>query len=95
MVTFQDAHNTIRELIFTLYTVVEEGVSEHSAQTEQVVIGAIGRANKFLVDSGHEPVSYEEWRAEQDTQILETVFDENENEYFDVDEYTGFDPSSN
>ena len=57
--------SSLQELIFTMFTVIEEGTFDDSAETEQIAIEAIERANQTLEEYGADPITYEMWRAER------------------------------
>jgi hypothetical protein len=59
--------NSLQELIYTIFTVIEEGTFDENAETEQIAIEAIDRANQTLEECGADPVTYEVWRAEYDS----------------------------
>jgi len=51
-----------QELIYVMFAVIDEGVFDDSAQTEQIGFEAIERANQTLIAYGAEPVTYEMWK---------------------------------
>ena len=56
--------NSLQELIYTLFTVIEEGTFDDSAETKPIANEAIDRANQTLEEYGADPITYEMWRAE-------------------------------
>jgi hypothetical protein len=59
--------NSLQELIYTMFTVIEEGTFDDDAETERIAIEAIERANQTLEEHGADPITYEVWRAEHYT----------------------------
>jgi hypothetical protein len=56
--------NSVQELIYTMFTVIEEGTFADNAETERIALEAIERANQTLEERGADPITYEVWRAE-------------------------------
>ena len=57
--------NSLQELIYTTFTVIEEGTFDDSAETERIANEAIERANQTLEEYGADPITYDMWRAER------------------------------
>ena len=55
--------NSLQELIYTLFTVIEEGTFDDSAETKPIANEAIERANQTLEEYGADPRTYDMCRA--------------------------------
>jgi hypothetical protein len=57
--------NSLQELIYTMFTVIEEGTFDYSAETKPIANEAIERANQTLEEYGADPITYDMWRDER------------------------------
>jgi hypothetical protein len=56
--------DSLQELIYTMFTLIEEGNFDDSAEIKPIANEAIERANQTLAEYGADPITYDMWRAE-------------------------------
>ena len=57
--------NSLQELIYTMFTVIEEGTFDDNGETLIIAVEAIDRANQTLEEYAADPITYDMWRAER------------------------------